>query len=118
MEIPSITLITVTPSTASSGSCIVDMRGTNISSIQLDTIFSNPGDTDAVTLLISNDGVNFCAFATNKTVTFTGGTTDHAMFQLGVVDYAWLKISYAAPSAHTFSASGILYSTATITRES
>jgi hypothetical protein len=117
MEIPSITTTTLATAAAGAGTYVYDMRGTNIASLQINSTFSNAGDTDVITLKISNDNVNFLAFSTNKTVTLTGGTTDHALFELGVIDYAFLQVSYAAPSAHTVTLSGVMYATATITRD-
>src|ERR1035437_828809 len=117
MEIPSITTIALATAASGSGTSVIDMRGTNIASLQINSTFSNAGDTDVITLKISNDNVSFMAFAVNKTVTLTGGTTDHALFELGVIDYAFLQVSYAAPSAHTVTLSGVLYATATIVRD-
>ncbi len=87
------------------------MQGVDRASIQLNTTFSNAGDTDVVTLKISNDGINFVPFSISKTVTFTGGTTDSALFELGAIDYVWLQVSWAAPSAHTFKLDSYLYGT-------
>jgi hypothetical protein len=64
-----------------------------------------------VTLKISNDGINFVGFSTAKTITFTGGTTDSGLFELGAIDYVFLQVSWAATSAHTFSLAGVLYGT-------
>jgi hypothetical protein len=117
MEIPSITTTTLATAATGSGTYVYDMRGTNIASLQLNSTFDTPAATDVITLKISNDGVNFVAFSTNKTVTLTGGTTDHALFELGVIDYAFLQVDMAAPSAGTLTVVGVLYATATITRE-
>lgn len=115
---PFIDTQTIVPAlTSTSGTFNYNMEGIDRASIQLNTTFSNAGDTDVVTLKISNDGTNFVAFATNKTVTFTGGTTDHALFELGAIDYAWLQVSWAATSAHTFTMTANLYGVATQVQE-
>lgn len=118
MEIPTITTDTIVTAAAAGGTFVYDMRGANIASLQINSTFSNAGDTDVITLKISNDNVSYVAFSTNKTVTLTGGTTDHALFELGVIDYAYLQVAYATPSAHTVTLQGVLYATPTITRES
>lgn len=117
MEIPILTSDAIATAATGSGTFVYDMRGANIASLQINSIFGTPGSTDVITLKISNDNVSFVAFSTNKTVTLTGGTTDHALFELGVIDYAFLQVSYAAPSAGTLTLAGILYATPTIVRE-
>lgn len=117
MEIPQITTTVLVTAATGSGTYNYDMRGANIASLQINSTFSNAGDTDVITLKVSNDGINYVAFATNKTVTLTGGTTDHALFELGTIDYASLQVAWAAPSAHTVTLAGVLYATATITRD-
>lgn len=97
--------------TSTSGTFNYNMQGIDRASLQLNTTFSNAGDTDVVTLKVSNDGVHFVGFSTAKTVTFTGGTTDSALFELGAIDYVWLQVSWASPSAHTFFMQGVLYGT-------
>lgn len=116
MQLPSLTTYTVATAAASGGTYNIDMRGVGLASIQIDSVFSNAGDTDVITLKLSNDGVNFVAFATAKTVTLTGGTTDHALFELGAIDYAYLQVAYANPSAHTVSLSATVYAVATVTQ--
>ena len=113
-NLPSFITKTIATAASGAGTAVYDMRGIERASLQIDSVFSNAGDTDAITLKISNDNTNFLAFSTNKTVTLTGGTTDHALFELGPIDYAYLQVSYAAPSAHTVSLSGTLYAVATI----
>lgn len=117
MEIPSITTTTLESAAVGAGTYVYDMRGTNIASLQLNSTFGTGGATDVITLKISNDNVSFVPFATNKTITLTGGTTDHALFELGVIDYAFLQVSMAAPSAGTLTVVGVMYATATITRD-
>jgi hypothetical protein len=97
--------------TALAGSFVYDMKGIDRASLQLNTVFSNAGDTDVVTLSISNDGVNYSPFSTAKTITFTGGTTDTGLFELGSIDYVFLRVNWAATSAHTFTLVGYLYGT-------
>lgn len=117
MEIPNITTTTLLSVSAVSGNYTYDMRGANIASLQLQSTFGTGGATDVITLSISNDGVHFVGFSTAKTVTLTGGTTDSALFELGVIDYAFLRVSFATPSAGTLTVVGTLYATPTITRE-
>jgi len=97
--------------TAGAGTFNYNLQGVDRASIQLNTTFSNAGDTDVVTLKISNDGVHFVPFSISKTVTFTGGTTDSALFELGGIDFVWLQVSWGAPSAHTFKLDAYLYGT-------
>lgn len=112
MNLPSF--ITQSLAASASGTVTFDMRGIDRASIQITTILTAAA-TDVLTLQISNDGTNFVGFATAKTVTFTGGTTDNALFELGSIDYAYLRLSFAAPSAGTVAATCLLYAVATIT---
>jgi hypothetical protein len=111
MRVPTDATITLLTA-AASGSYVYDLRGVDRASIQLHSTLTAAA-TDVITLTISNDGVHFVAFSTAKTVTLTGGTTDDALFELGPIDYAFLKISAAAPSAGTVTLTGTLYATAT-----
>lgn len=90
------------------GSFIYDMQGIGRASLQLNATLTST-DTDVVTLTISNDGVNFVGFAIAKTVTFTGGGTVNALFELGQIDYVYLKVGWGAPSASTVTLVSILY---------
>lgn len=114
MRLPYISTTTLL-SAAASGSYTYDMRGIDRASLQLHSTLTAAA-TDVITLKISNDGTNFVAFSTNKTVTFTGGTTDDALFELGAIDYAYLRVTAAAPSAGVVTLTGILYATATLTQ--
>jgi len=84
------------------------MEGIGRASLQLNATLVGV-DTDVVTLQISNDGVNFSGFSTAKTITFTGGGVISGMFELGAIDYAYLRVSWATPSAATVTLVGILY---------
>lgn len=101
----------IIPATASTGSFVYNMQGIDRASLQLNSTFSIGGSTGVVTLKISNDGVHFVDFAVAKTVTLTGGTTDSALFELGAVDYVFLQVSSATPSAGTLALRGFLYGT-------
>jgi len=101
------TIITAATGTAS---FVYNMQGIDRASLQLNSTLTAAA-TDVVTLSISNDGVNFVGFSTAKTVTFTGGTTDHAIFELGAIDYVFLKVSSAAPSSGSLTLQGVLYGT-------
>lgn len=114
MRVPNITTTTLL-SAAASGSYTYDLRGVDRASIQLKTTLTAAA-TCVVTLTCSNDGVNFVAFSTAKTVTFTGGTTDNALFQLGAIDYVYLRITAAAPSAGTVTLTGTLNAVAGLTQ--
>lgn len=111
MRVPSDTTITLL-SAAASGSYVYDLRGVDRASLQLHSTLTAAA-TDVITLKISNDNSHFVAFAVAKTVTFTGGTTDDALFELGPIDYAFLQVNAAAPSAGTVTLTGTLYATAT-----
>lgn len=113
MSINLPSLVVQTLPAAATNSATFDMRGIDRASVQIDTTLTAAA-TDVLTLTISNDGTNFVAFAVAKTVTFTGGTTDHALFELGAIDYAFLRLSFAAPSAGTIAATCTLYAVATI----
>jgi hypothetical protein len=117
MEIPQLLSLSIATAASSGSSFVQDMRGTNIASLQLHASLSSGGATDVITLQISNDNVNYVGFSTAKTVTFTQGGTVDALFELGVIDYAYLKIVYATPSAGNVTLTGTLYATPTITRE-
>lgn len=114
MRVPSnetLTLLTA----ATSGSYTYDLRGVDRASIQLHATLTAAA-TDVITLTISNDGTNFVAFSTAKTVTLTGGGTVDALFELGAIDYAYLRVSAAAPSAGTVTLTGTLNAVATLTQ--
>jgi len=117
MEIPVIQTDTIASAAAGAGTFVYDMRGANIASLQVTAVLAST-NTDVVTLQISNDGVNYVGFSVAKTATFTGGGTLSALFELGVIDYVYLRVSYGAPSAGTVTLTGTLYATPTITRES
>lgn len=116
MKVPATITTTLVSATASTGTYTYDVHGMNIGSLQLNATLAS-ADTAAITLKISNDGVNFVGFSTAKTVTFTGGGTVNALFELGTIDYAFLQVSWGAPSAGTLTLVGVLYGTATITRD-
>lgn len=110
--VPLIDVQTLVSATTTSGKFNYNMEGIDRASIQLNGTLT-ASDTAAITLLISNDGVNFVPFSTNKTVTFTGGGTVNALFELGSIDYAWLQVSWGAPSASTLTLVAYLYGVAT-----
>ena len=114
MQVPSISTITLLTA-AASGSYVYDLRGVDRASLQLHSTLTAAA-TDVITLTISNDNVRYVAFSTAKTVTFTGGTTDDALFELGAIDYAYLKVSAAAPSAGVVTLTGTLNAVATLTQ--
>jgi hypothetical protein len=100
----------IIPTTSSSGSFVYNMQGIDRASLQLNATLSAT-NTAVVTLSISNDGINYSGFSTAKTITFTNGTVNTGMFELGAIDYVFLKVSSAAPSAGTFALQGVLYGT-------
>lgn len=101
------TIITAASGTAS---FVYNLQGVDRASLQLRSTLTAAA-TVVVTLSMSNDGVHFSPFSTAKTVTFTGGTTDDALFELGAIDYCYLRVSSAAPSAGTLTLQGWLYGT-------
>lgn len=109
--VPFVDTQTIVPATAGTSSFVYNMQGIDRASIQLNSTFSVGGSTGVVTLKISNDGVHYMDFPVAKTVTLTGGTTDSALFELGAIDYVFLKVSTAAPSAGTLALQGVLYGT-------
>lgn len=111
MNLPSF--ITQSLAASASGTVIFDMRGIDRGSVQITTTLTAAA-TDILTLQLSNDGTNFVGFATAKTVTFTGGTTDNAVFDLGDINYAYLRLSFAAPSAGNVAAVCLLYAKCSI----
>ena len=108
--VPFVDTQTIITAAAGTASFTYNMQGIDRASLQLNSTLTAAA-TDVVTLSISNDGINFVGFSTAKTVTFTGGTTDHALFELGAIDYVFLRVSSAAPSAGTLTLQGVLYGT-------
>lgn len=108
---PFVDTQTISAATAGTRTFTYNMQGIDRGSLQLNSTFSIGGSTGVVTLQLSNDGVHFVGFSTAKTVTFTGGTTDSALFELGDIDYVFLRVSAAAPSAGTLALQGVLYGT-------
>jgi hypothetical protein len=108
--VPFVDTQTIITAVATTGSFIYKMQGIDRASLQLNSTLTAAA-TAVVTLTISNDGVNFVGFSTAKTVTFTGGTTDHALFELGDIDYCFLKVSSATPSAGNLVLTANLYGT-------
>lgn len=117
MRLPNILTATVASAATTSGTYVFDMRSIDRASLQLRATLTGT-DTDVVTLKISNDNVHFVGFAVAKTATFTGGGTIDALFELGSIDYAYLQVSYAAPSADAVTIVGTLYATATLVQDS
>lgn len=115
MRTPSITTTTLAAAAVAGGSFVYDMRGVDRASLQLNATLSST-NTDVITLQISNDGVNYVGFSTAKTVTFTGGGTLNALFELGSIDYVFLKVGYATPSAGAVTLVGVLYAISTLTQ--
>lgn len=113
---PSVTTTTLVTATGILGSYVYNMQGIDRASLQLNATLT-ASDTDVVTLTLSNDGVNFVAFSTAKTVTFTGGGTVNALFELGAIDYVYLKVGWAAPSASTLTLVGVMNAVSTQVQE-
>lgn len=115
MRVPLITTTTIAAAATVAGSYVYDLRGVDRASLQLNAALTST-NTDVVTLTISNDGVTYVGFSTAKTVTFTGGGVVNALFELGAIDYAFLKVGYATPSASTLTLVGVLNAVATLTQ--
>ncbi len=111
--VPLVNTQTIRAAATGTSTFVYNMQGIDRASLQLNSTFSIGGSTDAVTLQISNDGVHYVGFSVAKTVTLTGGTTDSALFELGSIDYVFLQVSMAAPSAGTLAMQGVLYGVAT-----
>lgn len=109
--VPFVDPQTIRAAATGTGTFTYSMQGIDRASLQLNSTFSIGGSTGVVTLQISNDGTHFVGFSTAKTVTLTGGTTDSALFELGDIDYVFLRVSFAAPSAGTLAMQGVLYGT-------
>lgn len=109
--VPFVDTQTIRAAASGTSTFVYSMQGIDRASLQLNSTFSVGGSTGVVTLQVSNDGVHFVGFSTAKTVTFTGGTTDSALFELGAIDYVFLQVSAAAPSAGTLALQGVLYGT-------
>lgn len=105
---PLIDSQTIANAATAAGSFIYNMQGIGRASLQLNATLSST-NTDVITLTISNDGVHFVAFSVAKTVTFTGGGTLNALFELGAIDYAYLKVGWADPSGGAVTLVGVLY---------
>lgn len=108
--VPFVDVQTIIPATASTGSFVYSMQGIDRASLQLNATLS-AANTAVITLSISNDGVNYSGFSTAKTITFTNGTTNTGLFELGAIDYVFLKVSSATPSGGTLALQGVLYGT-------
>lgn len=113
---PSVTTTTIASAAASGGSLIYNLNGVDRASIQLNATLSST-NTSVVTLSISNDGVNFVGFSVAKTVTMTGGGTLNALFELGSIDYVFLKVTYGTPSGGTVTLVGVLNAVSTNIQE-
>lgn len=105
---PFVDTQTIASATALAGHFDYRMEGIGRASLQLNATLTST-DTDVITLQISNDGTNFVGFSVAKTITFTGGGTVNALFELGSIDYAFLRVGWGAPSAHTVTLVGVLY---------
>lgn len=99
---------TIAAAATGSGHFDYNMQGVGRASLQLNATLTGT-DTDVVTLQISNNGINFVGFSVAKTATFTGGGTVTALFELGSIDYAYLRVSWGAPSADSVTLVGVLY---------
>ena len=115
MRVPQIVVKTIANAATTGGAYTFDMLGVDRASIQLNATLTG-SDTDVVTLKISNDGVNFVGFSTAKTVTFTGGGTINALFELGAIDYRYLQVAYATPSADAVTLVAYMNVVATLTQ--
>lgn len=115
MRVPQNYTVNLVTAATQLGHTDFDLEGVDRGSIQLAATLT-VADTDVVTLQLSNDGSHFVAFAVAKTVTFTGGTTDYAVFELGAIDYRYLRVNWAAPSAHALTLDATVNFVATLTQ--
>lgn len=107
---PFVDTQTIATAATVAGSFVYNMQGVGRASIQFNATLGG-GATDVISLTYSLDGVNYSSFAIAKTVTLTGGGTTSAIFELGAIDYVFLKVNYATPSAGTVTIVSILYGT-------
>ena len=106
---PLVDTQTIATAVTTAGHFDYHMQGIGRASLQLNATLAGT-DTDVVTLQISNDGVNFVGFSTAKTITFTGGgVVQWTLFELGSIDYVFLRVSWGAPSADAVTLVGVLY---------
>lgn len=115
MRVPQIVVATVANAAAAGSTYTFDLSGVDRASLQLNATLSST-NTDVITLKISNDGVNYVGFSVAKTVTFTGGGTLSALFELGAIDYRYLQVSFATPSGGNVTLIGYLNVVATLTQ--
>ncbi len=108
--VPFIDHQTIATAATIAGHFDYNMQGIDRASLQLNATLTGT-DTDVVTLQISNDGVNFSGFSTAKTITFTGGGVISGIFELGSIDYVWLRVSWGAPSADAVTLNAYVYGT-------
>ena len=105
---PLVDIQTIATAATVAGHFDYHMQGIGRASLQLNATLTGT-DTDVVTLQISNDGINFVGFSTAKTITFTGGGVVSGIFELGSIDYVFLRVSWGAPSADAVTLVGVLY---------
>lgn len=113
---PSVTTTTIASAATVGGSMIYNLNGVDRASIQVNGTLTS-ANTSVITLTISNDGINFVAFSTAKTVTLTGGGTLSALFELGPIDYVFLQVAYGTPSGGTLTLVGVLNAVSTNIQE-
>lgn len=113
---PSVRTDTLANAASSGGAVIYNLQQVDRASLQLHATLTAAA-TCAITLTWSNDGVNFIAFSTAKTVTLTGGGTVDAGFELGSIDYVFLQVSYGTPSSGNVTLTGVMNAVSTQVQE-
>lgn len=115
MNPPILTTTTLATADLSSGTYVYDMQPGGLASLQLNGSFAT-ADSTTITLKLSNDGVTFVAFSTNKTGSISSATSGTFMFELGQIDYRYLQVSWTAPSTYGLTLTGVLYQIPLITQ--
>lgn len=110
MMTPQLTTTARTTANAASGNYVVDLRGVDRAAIQLVVSGASLG-TSTITLTASLDNVNFIGFSTAKTLAVSGST--NGWFDLGSVNYPFLRVAWTTPSAGVITIVETLYAIST-----
>lgn len=110
MQTPFIVNTTLVTAGAVGGSSVIDFRGADRGAVQF--AVSGAGlTTSTITLTASLDGVNYNAFSTAKTLAVSG--TTNGWFDLGPIQYPFLKVSWTTPGAGVITIVATVYGIAT-----
>lgn len=93
---PSLNTSAIVTASASGGSSVFDLRSVDRAALQL-VVSGASLTTSTITLTVSLDGTNYIGFAVAKTLAVSGAT--NGWFDLGQINYPYLKVSWTAPGA-------------------